>query len=336
MKLPQSQLGLDPGMGKFGNRTPLPINPLGFLRLHLLGESLHFRCFHGPDNRAAFVAVLRTTLRLKRTGHAHLLFGPILMLHHSRTLLLAGVLQGLSRRTTIAVLLRLIDKGGRIKRIRHATPFHLPRRLLFPFPQGSHQIDSLSGHVDDVLPAGKAAVHHHLLRLVPEIFFDPFDRPAQLPVVTGALADPGPHDDLVRRLGGQLHVIAGRVASVGLLHDPGLRFRQAHPRRLLLLPPAFVSPNLAQLLQRLFQPALPFARRPFPCSALPLGFIGLRIAHRLDLLARRRQMRPHFLFPPKTVRSRTSLDLGAIVHHPLQTHQTLRAQQAQHLHEQIG
>ena len=83
-------------------------------------------------------------------------------------------------------------------------------------------------------------------------------------------------------------------------------------------------PDLLDFLQRLLQSLLPLAHCPLLRCPLARRLLLPRIAHRLHLFAGRFQMFLQPLLPPETVRPGTGFDPGAIVHHPLQTHQPLR------------
>src|SRR5260221_4509561 len=113
-------LSLIHALGNSATASPLTVDVLGLLSLHLLGEPSDTRRVLRPDQRAAMVHISRTTLGSELTRSAYLRSGPILVRHDCAPKIPAFVPQDLSSRTTENILLRIVDKLLRIKLLSYA------------------------------------------------------------------------------------------------------------------------------------------------------------------------------------------------------------------------
>src|SRR5438093_8790645 len=99
----------------------------------------------------------------------------------------------------------------------------------------------------------------HPAKLVPAFIlywlqlFDPID---QLIAIVARLSDIDSDDDAVGRVGGDLHVVAGRKSAIRLFHHPGVRIRLADWNLILFR----IRPRLLYLFQ--------FFERVFPSFLL--------------------------------------------------------------------
>src|ERR1700757_2277254 len=140
-ELPQAQFLFNPGIGKFGHRSPLPINLLGLRGLHLLPELLHRRRVHRAGQRTR--RALRTTLRFEGTTLAGRGLGSVVVLDYPGAPHLPAGLQTLPGRTAVAILRRIVAESGRIELGGHAPLPQLADALLVLLPPGTDQIDPL-------------------------------------------------------------------------------------------------------------------------------------------------------------------------------------------------
>ncbi len=95
--------------------------------------------------------------------------------------------------------------------------------------QTAHIVDSQLRHRLDAAAIGEVCVGQHLLRLAAQARGDASDCGRELFAVIGGLRHLHVHDQRLRRVGRDLHVVVGRDAAVGLPHPARFRFAHAHP-----------------------------------------------------------------------------------------------------------
>jgi len=177
---------------------------------------------------------------------------------------------------------------------------------------------------------GVICVGQHLPRLAAQAGGDASDRRRQLFAVIGGLRHFHVHDQRLRRISRDLHVVVGRDAAVGLPHPARFRFTHADPRSRL------AGAQFLQFFESLLQPLLPFpSRSPLGLfHPAPIWFL-IRVSHFPNPSSRSFQVFPDLRFPLKAAARRLGLDLGPVLHHLLQRDQSFRAHQSQHLREQL-
>jgi len=70
VKLPQTQLALDPGMAKFHDSSATAILGLRFRASHLFPEGLDCRIFYPPNHSTSSPLIFRTALGLAQASRA--------------------------------------------------------------------------------------------------------------------------------------------------------------------------------------------------------------------------------------------------------------------------
>src|SRR6266852_4476989 len=152
----------------------------------------------------------------------------------------------------------------------------LPRLILFP---RRHKVHFQLRHRFHVSSRGVSVVGHHLPRFSARILFHLLHSTLQRSAVIGIAAHLDPHHDAVRALSHYLDVVAGRIASVGMLHLHRFVLALTHPHLLTPLRPGLCfSP--VQILQCCFHPLFSFSCGSLFRRSLALVFLlVLRISH---------------------------------------------------------
>jgi hypothetical protein len=132
------------------------------------------------------------------------------------------------------------------------------------------------GQLLDGRACGVTRVGHHLLRLSLQPFRDAFHRRKQLACVVGFLGYRYTHNQPVRRVRGNLRVVAQSQSSIGLMHHPCLRIAAAHSYLALSLFSVLVILQPLQFLQCVFEPLLLLA--PASLARLLASGVGLFVA----------------------------------------------------------
>ena len=184
-KLTQPNFVLNPRIRKLCHAGPLLIDGLSFRRLHLGLKRCHLWRLFTPYQRPPSFRP-RTTLSLKRTNPTVRSLGSVAASQRSSLPFLSFIKQPLACGTSIAVCAPIILKGLGVKVRTHST-------LLQPIGchspslrQGPNQINLLLGHRLHRRLIRKASIHHHLLRFLAQVGFDPFHRRLQFRRIHGA------------------------------------------------------------------------------------------------------------------------------------------------------
>src|SRR5438132_8271489 len=122
-------------------------------------------------DRSARHPIARTALALNRTSVAIRPLGSIPVAHLSVPLFFPFIRQNLSLRTAITVALCIIDKLRAVIRRTDSAPFIRTLTLARFIPTGPDELDSPLLHPNDIVPANKPAIGHHLIGSFPKILF---------------------------------------------------------------------------------------------------------------------------------------------------------------------
>ena len=176
-------------------------------------------------------------------------------------------------------------------------------------------------HCHDIAAAGVTSVSDHLLWGLARFLFYPLHGGLQLLGIIAVLSHVHTDNDDLLGIGGELHVVAGAIPVVILLHHPRVRIGGADPHLLgivgLLLQSFYFLQRFLHALQ-LFLSA-PLLRGP----RLPgTGFIPglLRLAEFLHPLPRFFHMLGQGFLAPESIGARRGADLGSVLGHLLQIH----------------
>lgn len=91
------------------------------------------------------------------------------------------------------------------------------------------QLHAPCGDRGDILAVEVAAIDDDLGRHAAHSLLDAGQPGQELLIIAPRLRDVNGHDELVRRIGGELHIVARRDPAVGLLHHPRVGIGRAHP-----------------------------------------------------------------------------------------------------------
>src|SRR5216684_292367 len=255
--------------------------------------------------------VPRAALRLQGTALTVLGPGFVAIEKVSRLVFLPSfVAQVLVSRTNIVVVFGIVNEGRGGEASRAGVVF-----FRAAFAQTADIIYPQLRHGLDTSAVGVIAVGQHLPRLASQAGGDALYRRRQLFAVVAGLGYLHVYDQRLRPIGRDLHVVVGSEGAVRLSHPARFWFGDADSGA------RFARTQFLQLVEGLLSPLRLFCL--------------IRFAHLPQPPPRSFQVLPNPCLSLKAVARCLGLDLGPVLHYLLQTDQPFRAQQPQHLREQL-
>ncbi len=206
VELAQSEFALDPGVAELDHPAASTILFLRLRRRHLLTKGDHGSGLFCAQQTSSAMLIAGTALRLERTVLAVL--GPrfVAIEKVSRLVFVPSfVAQMLGSGTNIVVVLGVVDEDGGRKASGAGVVF-----LHAALAQTADIVDPERGHGFDAAAIGKVCVGQHLPRLAAHALGNAPDCGCQLFAVIGGLRHFHVHDQRLRRIGRDLHVVVGR------------------------------------------------------------------------------------------------------------------------------